>query len=240
MRLVISAWCSVCVAVALAAALPAPPSWAVLKAAYAYTAPAPTVTEVIRPDPEYRLSHIVFTNRKGQSVPGLFLRPKGTGVYPCVLLLHGLGSDKETMTRIFGRALLRPRPPTYDGPRPASSALGPPSAPRPHAADLSPGLSPARGEAPARYDSLRTQAFADKGRGACTLRFAPHPGVCRQGERRLHATIRSSPTRLPTRGGEPIFQHWSITTTLLRPGLAPRAPRLVPAHRPPSADREKW
>ncbi len=81
------------------------PDWSKLQAAYAYEKKPVPVKEEPKEDADYQLAHISFTNSKGQTVPGLFLRPKADGVYPCVLLLHGLGSNKETMTNRFGRAL---------------------------------------------------------------------------------------------------------------------------------------
>lgn len=94
--------------VAPAAVLPAPPAWDKLKAAYDYKsvvpdAPAPTVTA--RDDADYLLQHVLLSGADGKPVPGLFLRPKAQGRYPVALLLHGLGSDKETMIRVFGRPL---------------------------------------------------------------------------------------------------------------------------------------
>lgn len=87
-------------------ALPAPPAWDTLRAAYDVDVKAPpTVREEARADADYLLQHLSFTNAKGQMVSGLFLRPKKDGVYPVALLLHGLGSDKETMIKFFGRPL---------------------------------------------------------------------------------------------------------------------------------------
>ena len=81
------------------------PAWDELKTKYANDNKVPTVTEEARDDADYRLSHLVFTNAKGEKVTGLFLRPKKDGVYPVALLLHGYNSDKETMIKFFGRPL---------------------------------------------------------------------------------------------------------------------------------------
>lgn len=91
------------------APLPPPPAWDALKAAYAYdAAKTPVVTTAPRSDEEFVLVHLSFTNSQGQMVPALFLRPKGDKTrFPVALLLHGLGSDKETMIRAFGRVLAR-------------------------------------------------------------------------------------------------------------------------------------
>lgn len=88
-------------------ALPAPPAWDKLKAAYDYKpapkSPAPVVEA--RDAADYLLQHVSLTGADGKTIPGLFLRPKADGKYPVALLLHGLGSDKETMLRAFGRPL---------------------------------------------------------------------------------------------------------------------------------------
>jgi dienelactone hydrolase len=79
------------------AALPAPPSWDNLQAAYDYQASVP--------DAKFHLERIALRDEAGKFIPGLFLRPKAAGTYPVVLLLHGLTSDKETMIDSFGRSL---------------------------------------------------------------------------------------------------------------------------------------
>src|SRR5262245_44159678 len=79
--------------------------WEVLQAAYAYdAASAPSVTEELRDDPEYRLARLTFGKPGGESHTGLMLRPRAPARYPCVLLLHALSRDKEAMIRLFGRA----------------------------------------------------------------------------------------------------------------------------------------
>src|SRR5205823_2415786 len=49
--------------------------------------------------------HLEFTNAKGQTVTGLFMRPRAEGKYPVVLILHGRGSDKDDMMAKFGADL---------------------------------------------------------------------------------------------------------------------------------------
>jgi len=84
----------------------APHTWETLAAAYAYDATASAhVTEERQDDPEHYASRLTFRKGDGASLAGLFLRPRAEGVYPCVLLLHALSSDKEAMIRLFGRAL---------------------------------------------------------------------------------------------------------------------------------------
>lgn len=80
-------------------------SWNELKAKYADYGKTPVVTEEPKEDADYKLSSVTFTNAKGDTVKGLFLRPKKEGVYPVALLLHGYNSDKETMVKFFGRPL---------------------------------------------------------------------------------------------------------------------------------------
>jgi cephalosporin-C deacetylase-like acetyl esterase len=90
------------------ASLPTPPPWSVLKAAYDYNNKRMVlVKEKPREYPELLLIHITLTNRYGQPVTGLFMRPKAEGVYPCVLLLHGSGGSKEGIMANFGRSLVK-------------------------------------------------------------------------------------------------------------------------------------
>jgi fermentation-respiration switch protein FrsA (DUF1100 family) len=53
------------------------------------------------------VQHIAFKGSAGDTVPGLFARPKADGVYPVVLLLHGLTSDKEAMMHYFSAPLVQ-------------------------------------------------------------------------------------------------------------------------------------
>jgi dienelactone hydrolase len=83
------------------------PSWEQLRAAYVYDANKPLN---VKTEPMEAVGarkwHLTFTGPNGEKVPGVFLRPKAEGVYPCVLLLHGLTSKKEDMLLMFGRALV--------------------------------------------------------------------------------------------------------------------------------------
>jgi uncharacterized protein len=84
----------------------ASPAWERLKGAYQYDAGAPlAVTEELRPDPTYHLARLSFTKATGHRLSGLLIHPRTEGIFPCVLLLHGLSSDKETMIHTFGRDL---------------------------------------------------------------------------------------------------------------------------------------
>ena len=81
------------------------PSWEKLSAAYKYEIKAATVKEEAKQDADHFLQRLALTSASGETVPALFRRPKTDGIYPCVLLLHGLGSKKEDMSSMFGRAL---------------------------------------------------------------------------------------------------------------------------------------
>ncbi len=84
------------------------PEWKVLKAAYDVDhAAALGAKEEPISSPDAVKIHLTFIGANGARVPGIFARPKGNGVYPCVLLLHGLTSDKETMATFFGAPLLK-------------------------------------------------------------------------------------------------------------------------------------
>ena len=81
------------------------PTWETLSAAYKYEAKPGTVKEEAKQDADHFVQRIALTSAAGESVPAFFRRPKAEGIYPCVLLLHGLGSKKEDMSSMFGRAL---------------------------------------------------------------------------------------------------------------------------------------
>lgn len=90
------------------AAAEARPPWNRLQAAYRYDAQkAIEVTETPVPSSDSFKLDLQLVGPSGQKVPGVFLRPKAEGVYPCVLLLHGLTSNKETMVTVFGQPLLK-------------------------------------------------------------------------------------------------------------------------------------
>jgi fermentation-respiration switch protein FrsA (DUF1100 family) len=84
-----------------------PPNWKTLSAAYDYNnSQPPTVKQEEKKADNSYLLHITMTGVKGDIVPGLFAHPKKEGVYPVVLLMHGLGSSKEEMLQHFGIPLL--------------------------------------------------------------------------------------------------------------------------------------
>lgn len=110
-------------------------SWDVLRSAYDYDASvAPSVEEtpadladvIKRANTVLRLAgapanqlhdpavlrgikgvRLSFRTQAGNTIPGLFLRPEKKAVYPCALLLHGLGSSKEVMVLSFGLPLVK-------------------------------------------------------------------------------------------------------------------------------------
>ena len=99
------------------------PQWSKLQAVYDYNAKKPLIVkeEAKSSDKAYIL-HIEFEGTDTQpdkkpdgnvagkpavkKVQGIFARPKAEGVYPVVLLLHGLTSDKEMMMTYFGSRLV--------------------------------------------------------------------------------------------------------------------------------------
>ncbi len=86
-----------------------PESASCFDAFYAYDAALPLDAEVqvVRETPEVREEHVVFSSTHDERVPALlFLPVKAQGPSPCVLALHGLGGDKESL-RLLG-ALLCP------------------------------------------------------------------------------------------------------------------------------------
>ncbi len=85
-----------------------PPPFSKLAKTYDYNAKKPlNVKEKPQAESGFTALHLTFTGTNGKSVPGLFWRPKGDGKVPCVLLLHGMGSNKEDMTRTFGNELVK-------------------------------------------------------------------------------------------------------------------------------------
>jgi dienelactone hydrolase len=50
--------------------------------------------------PAYRWTKFYFDGNRGEPVPAVMAAPKsGTGPFPCVIFLHGIGNDKEFMRR---------------------------------------------------------------------------------------------------------------------------------------------
>ena len=87
-------------------ALPPPPVWEKLRAAYDYNSRILTVVKETKQEDDTHLRTVIaFTDPFGLRVTGILVRPKEDGVYPCVLLLHGSGGRKENMAGRFGVAL---------------------------------------------------------------------------------------------------------------------------------------
>ncbi len=83
------------------------PTWSKLQDTYAYDAKKPLhVKEEIKHSDTAYVVHVQVEGPDGKTAPGVFMRPKAEGVYPVVLLLHGLTSDKETMLNIFGKPMV--------------------------------------------------------------------------------------------------------------------------------------
>ena len=83
------------------------PAWSKLQEAYGYDAKKPLrVKEEIKRNDAAYVVHLQVEGPDGKTAPGVFMRPKAEGVYPVILLLHGLTSDKETMLNIFGKPLV--------------------------------------------------------------------------------------------------------------------------------------
>jgi predicted esterase len=83
------------------------PSWSTLKQYYDYKhLDLSSVHEVVANDATSTTVKISFPGVTGDTVQGLLVLPKTTGRSPVVVLLHGLGGNKESMTSIFGKQLL--------------------------------------------------------------------------------------------------------------------------------------
>lgn len=83
------------------------PTWSHLQETYAYNAKKPLrVKEELKHSDTAYMVHLQIEGPDGKMAPGVFMRPKADGVYPVVLLLHGLTSDKETMLNIFGKPMV--------------------------------------------------------------------------------------------------------------------------------------
>lgn len=84
------------------------PAWEKLRAAYAYDVAKPleAKTEPLE-YPNILAYKVTLTGANGKSVPGLFARPKADGVFPVILLLHGLTSTKEVAGLMFGPTLIQ-------------------------------------------------------------------------------------------------------------------------------------
>ncbi len=83
------------------------PAWAILSKSYDVdNSKAAAVKENVRTSTIAYTTHFVLTGPNQEPVPGGFMRPKADGIYPVVLLLHGLSSDKDTMLKVYGVPLL--------------------------------------------------------------------------------------------------------------------------------------
>jgi cephalosporin-C deacetylase-like acetyl esterase len=87
-----------------------PPSWASLQAAYSYNSSSPTSVTFMpasaSPDGARELT-FTYTGTPGDTVHAVLVEPNSGTKFPLVVLLHGLGGDKEGMTRAFGPGLIQ-------------------------------------------------------------------------------------------------------------------------------------
>ena len=51
--------------------------------------------------------HLSFVNHQRERVTGIFKRPPGSGPFACVLLLHGMGANKEDLLKSIGGWILQ-------------------------------------------------------------------------------------------------------------------------------------
>jgi dienelactone hydrolase len=79
--------------------------WDRLRGPYHYEVRGRAVIDETQSDGPHRLSRLRLESETGSHHTGLLLRPAGEGACPCVLLLHAMRHDKESMMRLFGRAL---------------------------------------------------------------------------------------------------------------------------------------
>lgn len=82
------------------------PSWETLKKAYAYEYAEVKPKIVLKDAPKARVEDVSFSGFDGSTATGVFIRPVSEGRYPVVLLLHGLGGSKETMTLHLAQPLI--------------------------------------------------------------------------------------------------------------------------------------
>jgi len=80
------------------------PSWETLKSSYDYDTKRPLHAKETIAGSKVSLR---FTNLRDESVPGILLKPEGKGPFPCVVLLHGLGGNKEQLLTILGPELVK-------------------------------------------------------------------------------------------------------------------------------------
>ncbi len=73
------------------------PTWDQLNAAYADAGKAPTVVETPKDSSDELILRLSFPSADGTTVKGVFVRPKADGVYPVIVLIHGLGGNKDQL-----------------------------------------------------------------------------------------------------------------------------------------------
>ncbi|WP_309711975.1 alpha/beta fold hydrolase [Armatimonas sp.] len=80
------------------------PTWETLQRAFAYDTTKPLNAKETLAQSRLKLS---FTNLRGETVTALYQKPDGTGLFPCVALLHGLGGSKEQLFSLMAPDLVK-------------------------------------------------------------------------------------------------------------------------------------
>ncbi|MBS1718671.1 MAG: alpha/beta hydrolase [Armatimonadetes bacterium] len=84
------------------------PTWDELQSAYApIEAPFEVREQAVEMGEKMLRTRISFPSQSGDTVTGVFVRPRAEGVYPVVLLLHGLGGNREQAIGSAARLLIR-------------------------------------------------------------------------------------------------------------------------------------
>src|SRR5579859_2905399 len=83
------------------------PSWSGLSARYDYQhLKTSDYRETTTTEPDDTKITFTFPGTPGDIVHGLLVEPKSGSNFPCVLLLHGLGGNKESLAQRLGKELL--------------------------------------------------------------------------------------------------------------------------------------
>jgi|GEM_PF-1319729 len=83
------------------------PEWNKLQSAYEYPQGETEVKEEPQESDTAMQINLTFTGPSGKPVEGVFFRPKAEGIYPCVLVMHGLTNNKEIALKMFRDKLLK-------------------------------------------------------------------------------------------------------------------------------------
>src|SRR5437016_2995371 len=84
------------------------PTWDALKSPYSIDPHiAINVRSTERESGDSHSEHLSFVSHQRLRVTGMFIRPAGSGPCPCVLLLHGMGANKEDLLKSVGGWILQ-------------------------------------------------------------------------------------------------------------------------------------